>query len=56
VQIRSITGCRVRKEERDMHVAVEVTLELVDGPVVWKPFSADYLGQLSSFVHPAAEL
>src|SRR5215211_8999794 len=56
VQIRSLTGDRVRKEKRDVHVAVEATLELVDGPVVGKLFVADYLSHIPSFVHPAAEL
>src|SRR5215208_4059155 len=54
VQIRSLTWDRVREEERDIHIAVEVALEPVYGPVVGKLFVADYLGHVSSFVLTAA--
>jgi hypothetical protein len=50
VQIRSLTGGRVGKEERDIHVAVLVDLERVHAPVVGKLIVADYLGHVSSSV------
>jgi hypothetical protein len=43
VQIRSLTGGRVGKEERDIYVAVLVALERVHAPVVGKLVVADYL-------------
>src|SRR5215212_5817703 len=50
VQIRSLAGGRVRKEERDIHVAVLVALKRVHAPVVGKLVVADYLGHVSSSV------
>jgi hypothetical protein len=39
--MRSLAGGRVRKEERDVHVAVLVALELLHAPVVGKLLIAD---------------
>src|SRR5215218_2720994 len=50
VQIRSLTGGCVGKEERHIHVAVLVALERVHAPVVGKLVVADYLGHVSSSV------
>src|SRR5215210_2008958 len=50
VQTRSLAWGRVRKEERDVHVAVLVALELVHAPVAGKLVVADQLGHDSSFV------
>ena len=50
MQIRSLTGGRVRKEERDIYVAVLVALELVHAPVVGKLLVADYLAHISFLV------
>src|SRR5215213_1102121 len=49
VQIRSLAGGRVRKEERDVHVAVLVALELVHAPVVGKLVVGDQLRHVSSW-------
>jgi hypothetical protein len=50
VQIRSLTGGRVRKEERDIYVAVLVALELVHAPVVGKLLVVDYLAHIPFLV------